>query len=267
MKRNTAHSAVRFSSYNVNPKLTWRFLWALVGSPIFRVIGVLPIIGYFILYGDAFQNWFELNALGADLFLTGQDRLRLVYYGGVLLVLGSLLSGLFCPREVQKFEDDIEYMDFFGKGGRPYLVIKAIQDFHNYQSTFKFWYRIPWGVGADVFRFRTQVERAIYEVFRQTGPPLRFNDVPPEPSDFWETDYEAVNIALDRILEAGQSPSAIQSMLDDCENLLRYHFVFLNVHSKVISRIIAGCFAIIGLILVLIPAIETLVRVILLDVL
>ena len=93
--------------------LSWTTIGSLLSSNISRVIYALPIAGYVILYSDYFQSLFKFTSLTHGGFLTFSQRVDMIYYGSLLLLIAfglwwgcspRLLRG---KRDLQHFVSDI----------------------------------------------------------------------------------------------------------------------------------------------------------------
>ena len=97
-----------------------------IHSLVFRESSFLPIAGYLILYGDAFQSWFQFSVLGQEWLFTTSVRLHLLYWGGVFIFAAAILHISFCPGLVKRFPDQDEYVENFISAYSPRPVIEAI---------------------------------------------------------------------------------------------------------------------------------------------
>jgi len=100
---------------------SWKALRALGQSRLANSAVLIPIIGYYILYGENFQQYLSLPAeleQGGDghgplhWFLT-RDRTNMLYFGLCSIALGAVLFNLVCPPLVRDFRD---YADYLARG-------------------------------------------------------------------------------------------------------------------------------------------------------
>src|ERR1700730_6122257 len=71
------------------------FAWATIGKMVnnatARVVYILPIAGYVILYSDYVQRFFALSSLPQYGFLTFFQRITFLYCGSLVLLVAYLL--------------------------------------------------------------------------------------------------------------------------------------------------------------------------------
>ena len=91
-------------------KPSWSVSGVLIRSPLVRLAAAVPTIGYFVLYGDAFREMFDFTAsFGAEyLLFSAQTKVRLVYYGGVMIGLALLLYIWRCPDICKRLFSEID---------------------------------------------------------------------------------------------------------------------------------------------------------------
>ncbi len=93
----------------------WSSLNAMLSNSTARVIYVLPIAGYVILYSDYFQALplFRFSVLSSWGFLSFEARINMIYYGSIVLLIAFILFWFCCPpllrnkRDFQQFAGDI----------------------------------------------------------------------------------------------------------------------------------------------------------------
>ena len=71
--------------------LRWSFLSVMLDNAVARVIYVIPIAGYLILYSDYFEKLFTFSTLHRSGCLTTIQRLDMTYYGSIALLVAYLL--------------------------------------------------------------------------------------------------------------------------------------------------------------------------------
>ncbi len=105
----------------------WPFKWShasfLVRSPLVRIAATVPMAGYIILFGDAFDGAFGklfdfTGALGSShLLFSSEWKLRMVYYGGLIIGASLLIYILRCPSLSKRNHSDTEAIDEFNRTG------------------------------------------------------------------------------------------------------------------------------------------------------
>ncbi len=90
----------------------WRFSAAVLRTRITGIISLIPLLGYFILYGDQFGTMFlEMKALaGVPALFAPITRAHLVYFGSIL-VFGGWALCVFCPWQVRQFSDSWDFAE------------------------------------------------------------------------------------------------------------------------------------------------------------
>ena len=96
-------------------RLTWSNSTFLIKSPLVRIAATVPLLGYVILYGDAFSEieFFSFtDRLGADGFLfDSQTKVRMLYYGGLCILISFLIYLAACPRMCKRLASVEEARD------------------------------------------------------------------------------------------------------------------------------------------------------------
>ena len=86
------------SDIDYRTPLRWTVLGTLLNGGLARGAYLLPVAGYIILYSDYFQPLFTFSALSPSFgFLTFLQRLNLLYYGSVILLVAYAFYFLFAP--------------------------------------------------------------------------------------------------------------------------------------------------------------------------
>lgn len=237
----------------------WHRLAVFVSSPVFRSIALLPILGYLILYGDAFQGWFELSSIGEDLFLTGDQRLRSLYYGGIAMVVSMGGFALRCPSVVKRYPSNWEYIS----------TEASMEDYRKVENALC---DLAFGDtprGVDVDREVGAID-GMQQHSAGGGIGLQllldhYSSISPRTMS--ATSEVDADIMLETMLDLRRcwtdSIKNVQFRYE-CRDLLEAHYLNAT-YSKFFSRYLVGVTGTVGVVLVSIPAIETLIRVVLLD--
>ncbi len=90
----------------------WRFSAAVLRTRVTGIISLIPLLGYFVLYGDQFGTMFlEMEALaGVPALFVPITRAHLIYFGSVL-VFGGWSLCCFCPSQVRQFSDSWDFAE------------------------------------------------------------------------------------------------------------------------------------------------------------
>ncbi len=105
----------------------WRHVIGLLNSPVFRAVVFLPIIGYFILYTDAFHSLLSNHGLESDWILSLNERLSFVYSGGVSLLCAYAIYRTSCPPMIRESNSLELYLDRQKTTGSARDVLSAIE--------------------------------------------------------------------------------------------------------------------------------------------
>lgn len=102
-------------------KSDWRFVqWYMVkrvaNNDLTRIIGLIPLVGYLILFNDEIANIVSFNTIaGVDavsaspFMLCSVTKLRLVFFGSFSLLFSYLLFRIFSPPVLEHSNGDLEF--------------------------------------------------------------------------------------------------------------------------------------------------------------
>lgn len=241
----TILDAVAEEAENPTFELPWRRIEVVLASPFVRVTALIPVIGYLIVYGDAFQDWFKPSSIGGSLFLSGDLRLRFLYYGGLMVIFALIIYWLFAPALIRRFKDELHLRDYFYASGMPADILEAIHELEkmarsksagiNLESTFES--KLGVYIQAANLRMSGAHECATLEDLIQ-----RAHDA---------ADIHARDMRVIELKDAGH-------------DIVRLSYRYLQGNKRVLRRM-CFLFAGAGIALTLVPAVETLLMVILID--
>lgn len=108
-------------------KLTqWQSVERVANNDLTRVVALVPVIGYLILFNDQFVEIasFRMIAgvepgLETPFYLSGIAKMRLVFFGSLLLFFSNLSFKLFRPQVLELAKGD---MEFAARVGERYSV-------------------------------------------------------------------------------------------------------------------------------------------------
>lgn len=233
--------------------ISWNKVKNSVQSPLFKTVSIVPIVGYLIIYGDQFQNWFDLSVIGEDLWLTGEARLRLLYYGGVCMVLAMIGQFLFCPLIIKQFSDVSKYVEHVHHNFRPTNIARAIWEISQFGRTAR-------GSAAIESEAREAIEIIVGHANHKTHLLSGVSN-----KGLYNVDSGLLRSAFEQF---GQSWSISANRLEfrnSCDRILALHYRLMNSHVRVAQRNFTLLLAVLGIGLVAIPAIETFIRILLID--
>ena len=105
------------SEWRSDPQiLRWDFLENLANNQLSKVIGLVPIVGYIILFNDKIVDLATFNQfVGANsaeetaLWFSGLTRLRLIFFGSLLIFAANIIFKLCSPRVLTASKDDLTF--------------------------------------------------------------------------------------------------------------------------------------------------------------
>jgi len=229
---------------------TWTGITKLIQSPAFRASSFLPVVGYMILYGDAFQGWFEFSVLGDDLILSSSLRLHFLYWGGILIFAATMLHIKFCPSLIKRFPDEGAYIDNFIIAFSPLPVVEAVDSLakltdghHSRAARFtNLFMPIARSVGHSDDEFKSLAGKGVSILNRE--------------------ELDMLNVRLRYLLASSRDGLEAQN---HCVSLIEYnHAIQRAARPKI--RMATVTLAVLGILLVSFPAFETFIRILILDI-
>lgn len=96
----------------------WDFVKGIANNDFTRVISLIPVAGYLILFNDEIARLASFDALagvlGKDVspfFLGGLTKLRLVFFGSLLVLCSFLIYRVFRPDVLEISNNDMEFSE------------------------------------------------------------------------------------------------------------------------------------------------------------
>lgn len=94
----------------------WSFVEKIASNDLTRVIGLIPLVGYVILFNDELAKLASFGIIAgvensdiSPFFLTSLAKMRLVFFGSLFLLLANVAFRYFSPRVLRSLKDDIEF--------------------------------------------------------------------------------------------------------------------------------------------------------------
>ncbi|NOE20285.1 hypothetical protein GS634_19350 [Ruegeria atlantica] len=143
-------------------KLTqWQSVERVANNDLTRVVALVPIIGYLILFNDQIAEIASFRMIAGvepgvetPFYLTGIAKMRLVFFGSLLLLISNLIFKIFRPQVLGLAKGDIE---FAARVGERYSVHElADMEAHVFSDHWKPRLPLFWKV-HDKFRSRKPV--------------------------------------------------------------------------------------------------------------
>ena len=98
--------------------MRWETVKGIANNDFTRVVGLIPIAGYLILFNDEIAAMLSFDALagvaGADrspFFLSGLTKLRLVFFGSLCVLCSFLTYRLFRPEIMEIAKNELEFSE------------------------------------------------------------------------------------------------------------------------------------------------------------
>lgn len=96
----------------------WETVKSVASNDFTRVVGLIPIAGYLILFNDEIAGMLSFDALAgvavaerSPFFLDGLTKLRLVFFGSLCMLCSFLTYRLFSPEELEAAKSDLEFAE------------------------------------------------------------------------------------------------------------------------------------------------------------
>ena len=124
----------------------WPFQWqtvkAVANNDLSRVMGLVPLAGYLILFNDEFANLASFNTIAgvtdqfdSPFFLEAITKLRLVFFGSLFVFISFVIYRIFRPPVIDFSISDIE---FSGRVRENYTVAEiASMELQVYSDSWK----------------------------------------------------------------------------------------------------------------------------------
>lgn len=104
--------------------LTWRTAKEFAGSPFARPVALIPALGYFVLYSQAFSDFFAIDDISQRgyLFLSPIAKSHCLYFGSILIAIGFGFYLRCCPEDCRRHSTAADALEEFTRNGRPHMV-------------------------------------------------------------------------------------------------------------------------------------------------
>lgn len=127
----------------------WESVKAVANNDFTRVVGLIPIAGYLILFNDEIAGMLSFDALAgvggterSPFLLDGLAKLRLVFFGS-LFVFGSFVTfRVFSPEVLETAKNDLEFSEIVRQRYSVYELARIEERVHSeswVERTAEFW--------------------------------------------------------------------------------------------------------------------------------
>ena len=134
---------MRLQALGLLQSLRWSQSSLLIRSPLVKIAAAVPMVGYIILYGDAFNDMFNFSsALGAEYLLFDPVlKVRMLYYGGLLIGASLLLYLWRCPTICKRIFSSFDAKDEFMRVGGASDLTFENSDVFDDEDRLKVWFK------------------------------------------------------------------------------------------------------------------------------
>lgn len=98
--------------------LRWETVKGVASNDFTRVLGLIPVAGYLILFNDEIAGILSFDALAgvagqerSPFFLDGLTKLRLVFFGSLCVLCSFVTYRLFRPDALEAAKSDLEFSE------------------------------------------------------------------------------------------------------------------------------------------------------------
>lgn len=111
----------------------WRSIRTVGNSRMLKLTILVPFIGYLLIFNNNIVSYLEIYKLfDEENSLSMISRLKLTYFGLFFLGVGSAIYSLGCPRVIQQFQSEADYIEHeiksFSKDKLRYLMSRVSKD-------------------------------------------------------------------------------------------------------------------------------------------
>ena len=109
----------------------WRVVSLVLSSPIVKASVLVPLVGYLLIYssgenGAPHPPWLNTLGLSGEPFWFSADaKLRMMYYGGILIMSAILVYWWKCPDQIKNHSTASEARSSFVRDANPAVVHQA----------------------------------------------------------------------------------------------------------------------------------------------
>ncbi|WP_170417580.1 hypothetical protein [Ruegeria atlantica] len=96
----------------------WDFIETIANNGLSKVVGIIPIAGYLILFNDALLQSISFDEIAgvtpedtSPFFSSGITKLRFTFFGSLFVLVANSTFRLFSPKELSSSKTDIVFSD------------------------------------------------------------------------------------------------------------------------------------------------------------
>lgn len=122
--------------------LRWETVKGVAKNDFTRVVVLIPVAGYLILFNDEIAGMISFNTLAgveeanrSPFLLDGLSKLRLVFFGSLFVLCSFLIYRLFRPEVLEASKNDLEFSELVRQRYSVYELAQIEQRVHSQSWT------------------------------------------------------------------------------------------------------------------------------------
>ncbi|PHO03542.1 hypothetical protein CSC82_11780 [Rhodobacteraceae bacterium 4F10] len=104
-------------SWRVDPLfLQWNFIEKLANNELSRIVGIVPVVGYLIIFNDGLSDTLSFDKIAgfengseSPFFLETLTKLRLTFFGCILIFFANIAFKLAAPKVLESAKSDLQF--------------------------------------------------------------------------------------------------------------------------------------------------------------
>jgi hypothetical protein len=250
-------------------KFDWHPSTRILRSSAIRAIALIPVLGYLIIFSSELSGWLNTTVIGDTFLIEPTTKIRMLYYGGVTLFVALLLHSKFCPDTVKNFDNAALAMDDFWRDGSPRKAHVAIQRLLFYICRDKFYPKLLSTIERNKLE---QYKTAVFDYLAKAGFSytaeqneilssywVKLSGTPGSNSEFVRAMQDPLKVAFEQhSIENSLIKAALGASIIRAEHEFdQIRLTWILIPTTVLSWL--------GLTLIAIPAVDTFIQVIIID--
>jgi hypothetical protein len=94
----------------------WHYVERVVNNDLARIVGMIPLVGYLILFNDEIADMASFRAIAgvegdnvSPFFLSSLTKMRLIFFGSLLLLIANVIFKALRPQVLELSKGDMEF--------------------------------------------------------------------------------------------------------------------------------------------------------------
>ncbi|MDO6522425.1 hypothetical protein Q4578_12555 [Shimia thalassica] len=104
-------------SWRVDPLfLQWNFIEKLANNELSRIVGIVPVVGYLIIFNDGLSDTLSFDKIAgfengseSPFFLETLTKLRLTFFGCILIFFSNIAFKFAAPKVLETANNDLQF--------------------------------------------------------------------------------------------------------------------------------------------------------------